>query len=633
MKDGFVKVAAATPKIKVADVDYNGEKIKKYMKEASREGAVITVFPELCLTSRSCGDMFLQRTLLDAARNKLDEIKDFSKDLGGIFFIGLPIENGGKIYNAVAAVGKGEIYGFVPKTFLTPGEERYFSAGGDADCVVESDGGEFIPLCPDIIFRCCEMPEISIGCEVGSDITAVFNPGAFHAGAGANIIVNPYAAPEAAGRKIKRDEKAKALSAQLICGYILAGAGEGESTASCVYPGHNIIAENGSILNESPCFSTGVTYSEIDVFSLNYQRSRNPVFRQSAEADGYIIAGFNIETGETHLTRVIDPLPFVPDDDSLREERCSEIFSIQAYGLKKRFEHTKSEKAVLGISGGLDSTLSLLVTARAFDLMGKSRKDICAVTMPGFGTTGRTYENAVKLIKSLGAEFREINISEAVLQHFKDINQDPEKKDAAYENAQARERTQILMDISNQVNGLAVGTGDMSELALGWATYNGDHMSMYNVNGSVPKTLVRYLVKYYADTCGDEGLKATLYDVLDTPVSPELLPANEGEIAQKTEDIVGPYELHDFFLYNMIHYGASPSKIYRLANAAFVGTYDGETLLKWEKTFYRRFFSQQFKRSCSPDGPAVGSVNLSPGGVTMPSDVCSKIWLDELEKL
>ena len=499
------------------------------------------------------------------------------------------------------------------------------------DCEEELSNGQIVPVSTDLIFYCQELPSLKLAVEIGEDLWAPSAPSVGHTIGGANVIVNLSAEVETSGSDIYRKQLVSSQSARLICGYICANAGEGESTQDVVYSGHNMIAENGHILAESMRLENGVIYSEIDVERLESDRRKNPLFDTE---DSHVCVPFHVRKEETILTRFVDPAPFVPVDESIRRKHCEDIFKIQAMGLKKRMEHTGANTAVIGISGGLDSTLALLVIAQAFDMLKKSRKDIIAVTMPGFGTTDRTYDNAVSMIKQLGATFMEVDIKKSVRSHFEDIGHDESKHDVTYENAQARERTQILMDISNQKNGMVIGTGDMSELALGWATYNGDHMSMYGVNGSVPKTLVRHLVRFYADTCGDEALAKVLYDVLDTPVSPELLPPENGKIAQKTEDLVGPYELHDFVMYYVLRFGFSPEKIFALAKVAFAGTYNSAVIMKWLKTFYRRFFSQQFKRSCLPDGPKVGTLSVSPrGDLMMPSDACVRIWMDELDLL
>lgn len=635
MRHGFVKTAAITPKIRVADTVYNGQIIMDSMEEASKAGAKLVVFPELCITGYTCGDLFWQNKLITAAKEELIKIAEKSRELDGIFFVGLPYDINGKIYNMAAAVSGGEVIGMVPKTYIPNYNEfyeaRYFTSGQNL-CTVEylPDGTE-VEVDTDLIFRCEDMPQLKIAVEICEDLWTPNPPSIGHAMAGANVIVNLSASDENTGKSQYRRELVSGQSARLLCGYIYASAGDGESTQDVVYSGHNIIAENGKILAESKRFTNEPVYMELDVNRLESERRRMSTF---VTEDVYTEIGFSLKLEDVELSRYIDPAPFVPGSKADRDMRCDEILMIQAMGLKKRLEHTGCQSAVIGISGGLDSTLALLVTVRAFDLLGMDHSRIAAVTMPGFGTTDRTYDNAVNLIKCLGAEFIEVDIKNAVNVHFTDIGHDSSIHDVTYENGQARERTQILMDLANKKNGMVIGTGDLSELALGWATYNGDHMSMYAVNASVPKTLVRHLVKYYADTCGDELLEKTLLDVLDTPVSPELLPPEEGEISQKTEDLVGPYELHDFFLYYMLRCGYEPLKIYRLAKIAFEGKYDDEFIMKWLKTFYRRFFAQQFKRSCLPDGPKVGSVAVSPrGDLRMPSDACGRIWLDELESI
>lgn len=635
MRQGFVKVAAVTPKIKVADTKYNAELILDMMKESTRQGAKIVVFPELCLTGYTCQDLFLQERLLQGAKDALMKLVKESASLDAIFFVGLPFEILGKLYNVAAVFSHGEVLGLVPKSYLPNYNEfyeaRHFVSGAELATEVVLPDGSCVPADRDLLFVCEQMPKLRIGVELCEDLWTPNPPSISHALAGASVLVNLSASNELTGKDSYRRELVSGQSARLLAAYIYASAGEGESTQDLVFSGHNIIAENGQILAESKRFGHGILYSEIDVERLCAQRRRMTTFVTEDQTHTEILFSLKIE--ETKLTRFIDPAPFVPTDRQNREKRCDEILMIQAMGLKKRLEHTGAN-AVVGISGGLDSTLALLVTVRAFDLCGRDHKGITAVTMPGFGTTDRTYDNAVKLIQSLGAEFVEVDICQAVNVHFSDIGQDPSVHDVTYENSQARERTQILMDIANKKNALVIGTGDLSELALGWATYNGDHMSMYAVNASVPKTLVRHLVRYYADTCEDKQLSDTLYDVLDTPVSPELLPPEDGKISQKTEDLVGPYELHDFFLYYMLRQGFSPAKIYRLAKIAFAGTYEDAFILKWLKTFCRRFFEQQFKRSCLPDGPKVGSVAVSPrGDLRMPSDACATLWMEELNTL
>lgn len=635
MRQGFVKAAAVTPKIKVADTKYNAELILDMMKESTRQGAKIVVFPELCLTGYTCQDLFLQERLLQGAKDALMKLVKESASLDAIFFVGLPFEILGKLYNVAAVFSHGEVLGLVPKSYLPNYNEfyeaRHFVSGAELATEVVLPDGSCVPADRDLLFVCEQMPKLRIGVELCEDLWTPNPPSISHALAGASVLVNLSASNELTGKDSYRRELVSGQSARLLAGYIYASAGEGESTQDLVFSGHNIIAENGQILAESKRFGHGILYSEIDVERLCAQRRRMTTFVTEDQTHTEILFSLKIE--ETKLTRFIDPAPFVPTDRQNREKRCDEILMIQAMGLKKRLEHTGAN-AVVGISGGLDSTLALLVTVRAFDLCGRDHKGITAVTMPGFGTTDRTYDNAVKLIQSLGAEFVEVDICQAVNVHFSDIGQDPSVHDVTYENSQARERTQILMDIANKKNALVIGTGDLSELALGWATYNGDHMSMYAVNASVPKTLVRHLVRYYADTCEDKQLSDTLYDVLDTPVSPELLPPEDGKISQKTEDLVGPYELHDFFLYYMLRQGFSPAKIYRLAKIAFAGTYEDAFILKWLKTFCRRFFAQQFKRSCLPDGPKVGSVAVSPrGDLRMPSDACATLWMEELNTI
>ena len=636
MRQGFIKVAALTPKVTVADTQANRKEICRLMDEAEAKGAKILVFPELCITGYTCGDLFYQQVLLREAKKELLAIAKYTQRKDYLAFVGLPLEYNGKLYNVAAAVTQGKVLGLVPKTHIPNYNEfyerRHFAPGMKQPVPVALDEDTVVPMGTRVLFQCRQMPELKIGAEICEDVWAPNPPGVEHALAGATLLVNLSASDETTGKDMYRKSLVTGQSGRLICGYVYCSAGDGESTQDVVYSGHNLIAENGTLLAESRRFCNESIYTELDMVRLNEERRRMSTFMTSDES--YINVEFSLKEEKTELTRFVDPAPFVPGNKADREKRCEEIFMIQAMGLKKRLEYTHAATAVVGISGGLDSTLALLVMVKAFDLIGKDHKDIVAVTMPGFGTTDRTYDNAVSLIKSLGATFREVSIVDSVRVHFKDIGQNEAVHDVTYENGQARERTQILMDIANKSGGMVIGTGDMSELALGWATYNGDHMSMYGVNASVPKTLVRHLVCYYADTCADETLQKVLYDVLDTPVSPELLPPEDGKISQKTEDIVGPYELHDFFLYYILRFGCTPKKIYRLANYAFAGTYDTETIQKWLKTFYRRFFSQQFKRSCLPDGPKVGTVAVSPrGDLRMPSDASARIWMEELEHL
>ena len=637
MKQGFVKVAAATPNVRVADVDYNKQEICKAIDEAVSNGAKIVVLPELCVTGYTCGDLFTQDVLLKKAEEALQKIIAHTEGHDALMIVGLPYAVHGKLYNVAAVISHGELLGLVPKTFLPNSGEAYEKrqfcpAPKKAEWLLINR--EEIPFGPKLLFSCVDIPNLVVAAEICEDVWAPNPPSVEAALAGATVIVNCSASAEAVGKDSYRGDLIRGQSARIIAGYVYANAGEGESTTDVVYGGHNIIAENGVILSESPQFVNEIIYSEIDVDRIISERRKNTSFQPLEDSNETIRIPFSLDIEETTLTRKIEAMPFVPSNLQDRENRCEEILTIQAMGLKKRMQHAHCTSAVVGISGGLDSTLALLVTAKAFDMLGLERSKIESVTMPCFGTTDRTYQNACTLTKKLGATLKEVVIKDAVRTHFRDIGHDENVHDVTFENAQARERTQVLMDIANMTGGMVIGTGDMSELALGWATYNGDHMSMYGVNGSVPKTLVRHLVKYYADTCQDKELSAVLLDILDTPVSPELLPPKDGEIAQKTEDLVGPYELHDFYLYYILRFGYTPSKIYRLAKYAFVGTYDDATILKWLKTFYRRFFMQQFKRSCLPDGPKVGSVDVSPrGGLRMPSDACASVWLQELEEL
>ncbi len=636
MNQGFIKVAAVTPKIKVADPAYNAGVICERLEEAYARGAKVIVFPELCLTGYTCGDLFLQELLLEEACEWLFKITESTCGKDAIVMIGLPMERDGNLYNVAAVICNGEILGLVPKANIPSYAEfyegRHFTEGNQEPVPFQL-GGKTIPFGTNILFQCETMHGLTIGCEICEDLWVANPPGTDHAMMGATIIANLSASNETIGKDEYRELLVKSSSARLLCGYIYTSAGEGESTQDLVFGGHNLIAENGFLLVQTKKFCCEAIYGDIDVQRILSERRRMGTFGKAPKA-AYQKVAFRLNVTETKLERQFSPMPFVPKEEEKRNRRCEEILSIQSYGLKKRYEHTGLSTAVIGISGGLDSTLALLVTVRTFDMLGLSRKGIIAVTMPCFGTTDRTYENACKLARTLGTALEEVNIKEAVKVHFRDIGQDENVHDVTYENAQARERTQVLMDIANRENGLVIGTGDMSELVLGWATYNGDHMSMYGVNGGVPKTLVRHLVKYYSDTCGDRNLSEVLSDVLDTPVSPELLPPVDGVISQRTEDLVGPYELHDFFLYYMLRCGFPPAKLYRVAKLAFAGLYDGETILRGMKVFYRRFFQQQFKRSCLPDGPKVGSVAVSPrGDLRMPSDASARLWMEELDKL
>ena len=658
MKDGFIRVAAATPKIKVADPEYNAQQIIELINQGYGRGVKLMVFPELCLTAYTCGDLFYQSSLLLKAREELARIISATKDRDILVFVGLPWEREDKLFNVAAVIQGGKLLGIVPKKHLPNYAEfyeaRHFCPGNERPVFVAWEDGQ-VPMGTNLLFRCSNMKGLAVGVEICEDVWTPAAPSIRHALAGATVIVNCSASDETTGKDVYRHELICSQSARLVCGYVYANAGDGESTQDLVFGGQNLITENGTCLAESKRFANETICADLDMERLDSERRRMTTFPAADDArkeGGYMIVDFELypaggsnanaqtpqaagqkESGRDIL-RFIDPAPFVPGDERQRSRRCEEILSIQAMGLKKRLEHTGSQHAVVGLSGGLDSTLALLVTVRAFDALKLPRTNIHCITMPCFGTTDRTYNNACAMAAKVGAELREVNIRQAVSQHFTDIGQDMDNHDVTYENSQARERTQVLMDIANQVGGLVIGTGDMSELALGWATYNGDHMSMYGVNASVPKTLVRHLVRYYADTCREKELADVLLDVLDTPVSPELLPPEDGQISQKTEDLVGPYELHDFYLYYVLRYGYAPSKIYRMALQAFRGQYDNAVILKWMKVFYRRFFSQQFKRSCLPDGPKVGSVAVSPrGDLRMPSDACSRLWLDELDKL
>lgn len=632
MKDGFIKVAAATPKIKVADPAYNTEEILKIIDETEKNGASILVFSELTISGYTCGDLFLQQPLLTECKNQLLRIVKATENKSMLVVVGCPIVIKQKLYNCAVVISDGSILGIVPKTHLPNYSEfyelRHFTSGEG----LEEDlwfGEEFgyVNVAVNQLFKCKEIPELVVACEICEDLWVPLPPSTYHAMAGATVICNPSASVETTTKESYRRSLVSNQSARLLAAYIYADAGEGESTQDVVYSGHHLICENGSVLAEAKRFTNEIIYADIDVQKLAAERRKMTSF-PGGQTDDYFEQEFSLEVKENKITRTFPKAPFVPDNQDERDKRCDEILSLQSMGLKKRLEHTNCKHAVVGISGGLDSTLAVLVTARAFDLLDIPRENLICVTMPCFGTTDRTYQNAVSLIKELGATLKEVRIEKAVRQHFADIGHDENNHDVTYENSQARERTQILMDMANHYNGMVIGTGDMSELALGWATYNGDHMSMYAVNCSVPKTLVRYLVLYYAETTENKKLSEVLMDVLDTPVSPELLPPVDGVISQKTEDLVGPYELHDFFLYYMLRFGFPKSKLYRMAKLTFDGVYDDETIKKWLDKFYWRFFSQQFKRSCLPDGPKVGSVAVSPrGDLRMPSDASPTAWI------
>ena len=654
MKDGFIKVAACTPEIQVADVDFNVDKIISQLEKCREEGVKVAVFPELCITGYTCQDLFFQNALLDKAMEGVVKIAKTTADSDMLVAVGVPVRANGKLYNCAAVIQDGEVRAFVPKTHL-PNYNEFYEARhfapyrGECAAIDLREYGqlEFMPPMEQTVFVCDEIPELVVGFELCEDLWVADPVSNYLAKAGATLICNLSASDEVIGKDSYRRQLVSNQSARLVAGYIYCSAGDGESTQDMVFSGHNIIAENGSILAESRLFENGITISEIDFKKLAFERRKISTYPASAEWDyspkdsGFLDKDnisreiFSLEMGETALTRKFAKTPFIPSNQAERNERCHLILQMQSHGLMKRIAHTHSKTVVIGISGGLDSTLALLVCVMAMDLLKRPHTDIVAVTMPCFGTTKRTRSNAEILCDALGVTFREVDISKAVLQHFEDIGHDYNDRSVVFENGQARERTKVLMNIANQVSGMVVGTGDLSELALGWATYNGDHMSMYGVNASIPKTLVRHIVQYYGDTCTSDTLRDVLYDILDTPVSPELLPTDESgtEMTQKTEDLVGPYELHDFFLYYGIRWGFEPSKVKRLAKYAFEGDYPDEVIDKWLKTFYRRFFSQQFKRSCLPDGAKIGSVTLSPrGDWRMPSDAVAKLWLEDIDK-
>ncbi|ETP73624.1 NAD+ synthetase [Lachnospiraceae bacterium JC7] len=692
MVEGFIRVASATPKIKVADVSYNRDAVLRDIDEAEKQGVKLVVFPELVLTSYTCADLFHQTVLIDKTMKALDELAEATRGREIVAVVGTPYLMDHKLYNCAAVLHGGHILAIIPKKNLPNYgefyERRWFTPGREEVRYITWTSGVtkevyIIPFGMNILLEAEDLPEFILAAEICEDVWVPNPPSTQHALAGATIIANTSASDETVGKDSYRRELIRSASARLVAAYVYTNAGDGESSTDLVFGGQDIIAENGTILKEGNRFETGLYIADVDLQKIVQERARITTYPDIDEClrDRYDVVRFSFNDSEeaampdvmggfepdakkrdekgndslkekllrdaADLRRFVDPKPFVPGNVSERNQRCNEIFTIQAMGLKKRLEHIGCRSAVIGISGGLDSTLALLVTARAFDMLGIPRENIISVTMPAFGTTDRTYNNAVTLTKRLHATLREINIKAAVLQHFEDIGHDPEDHSVTYENSQARERTQILMDIANQTDGIVIGTGDLSELALGWATYNGDHMSMYAVNVGVPKTLVRYLVKFVADTSEDKDLSQCLNDIFDTPVSPELLPpTGDGQISQKTEDLVGPYELHDFFLYQILRFGFSPRKVYALALKAFSkdaqkeagimdgDIYDPETILKWLRKFYWRFFSQQFKRSCLPDGPKVGSVAVSPrGDLRMPSDAVVKLWIEELEEI
>lgn len=641
---GFVRVAAATPKLKVADCDYNTDEILKMIDEAEEQNVSVIVFPELCITAYTCADLFHHKLLLSAAEESVKRINQHLTSKSVTVIVGMPLMVNTRIYNVAAVLSGGIIHGFVPKIYLPNYnefyEKRWFSSARELMAKTVAFAGQEAPIGTNLIFQ---TPSVKFGVEICEDLWTPIPPSSVLALNGAEIIFNLSASNETVGKHVYRKSLVGQQSARCVAGYVYAASGEGESTTDIVFAGSSMIAENGSILVEAERFSleNQLIVTDIDIERLQIDRIANTSFTsQKAGLDtkeaNFEFVHINVKNKPLkELKRKIYPLPFVPANDDKLNDSCDEIFSIQVAGLAKRLAHVNAKTSVIGVSGGLDSTLALLVLVKVFDKLGLSREGIYGITMPGFGTTNRTYNNAIELMKALGVTIKEISIKDAVIQHFKDIDHDPNVHDITYENSQARERTQILMDYANKVNGLVIGTGDLSELALGWCTYNGDQMSMYGVNAGVPKTLVRTLVKWISETQMDEKSKTILEDVIDTPVSPELLPADkDGNMLQMTEDTVGPYVLHDFFLYYVLRFGFSPAKIYYLAQQAFDGEFKKEVILKWLRTFFWRFFSQQFKRSCMPDGPKVGSVNLSPrGDWRMPSDASVALWMKELDAL
>ena len=634
MRDGFIKVAAASPSLKVGNPSFNKERIIDLMTEADRKGVKVLVFPELSITGYTAGDLFFQSALLESATEALLEIAETSAALDVLSFVGYPLRYNGKLYNTAAAVKGGRILAFVAKRNLPNYsefyEERWFTPSPKENLVLESEDGDIL-FGSRIIFSASFPSSLKIAAEICEDLWVPDPPSTHHAAAGATVLVNLSASDEIIGKSEYRRSLVSGQAARTVSAYIYADASEGESTTDMVFTGSNVISENGTILASVEYSCDSLLITEVDTDRLERERAARNTYM--TEEDGYDYIDIEFDEEETLLTRPIDPHPFVPSDEDRRRERCEKILTLQALGLERRLSHTKCRKVVVGLSGGLDSTLALLVAVRAFDMLALDRKGIVAITMPCFGTTGRTKSNAEKLALAEGEDFRTIDIGESVKSHFRDIGQSMDDRSVTFENGQARERTQVLMDVANKEGALVIGTGDLSELALGWATYNGDHMSMYGVNGGVPKTLVRHLVRYVAETTSIKEEAEVLLDILATPVSPELLPARNGEISQVTEDLVGPYELHDFFLYNMVRLSFSPGKIFRLASIAFSGIYDCETIYKWERTFIKRFFQQQFKRSCLPDGPKVGTITLSPrSDWRMPSDGDSEIWLKALDE-
>ena len=638
MKDGFVRLAAATPEVSVADPAANAQRIEELIRDAAEQGCAAVCFPEFSMTGYTCGDLFRDRALLQSAERELAGLIERTADLDIFCAVGVPVPLKAALYNCAAVFHRGRLLGLPAKENIPNYSEfyeaRHFTPGpkGTISCTY---AGQTVPL-GQMVFPCDTVDGLAFGVEICEDLWGVAPSSSGLVRSGATVVFNLSCSDEVVGKAEYRRELVRSWSGHLCAAYVYADAGFGESTTDMVFAGHDLIAENGTLLAESKLFTMGLTAAEVDVERLTQERRRMNTWQNAAPEEQLSAAPFAYlpETIERFTPcREFAKTPFVPREDEGRKDRCELILTMQAVGLATRLSKIGCKELVLNLSGGLDSTLALLAAIRAFDRLNLPRTGIHALSLPCFGTTGRTKSNAQKLAEELGVDFREISIEKAVRQHFADIGQSEEKLDVTFENAQARERTQVAMDLANQCGGLVLGTGDLSELALGWATYNGDHMSMYGVNASIPKTLVRYLVRHEADRSG-EALKATLYDILDTPVSPELLPPKDGEIAQKTEDLVGPYELHDFFLYYLLRFAFAPGKIYRMACRAFANDYSPEVILRWLKVFYRRFFTQQFKRSCLPDGPKVGSVTLSPrGDFRMPSDASSAVWQKELESL
>lgn len=636
MKYGFIKVCAATPEIRVADVEFNTERIIENIKKSAAEGSQLTVFPELCVCGYTCGDLLNQPALLKAVQSALSQIADATKSIKTLVFVGAPLVYAGRLFNCAVAVSGGAVIGVVPKTYIPNYgefyEKRYFSVLTDCDAQI-AVGNRTVPFSPNLVFASKTNPDFTVSAEICEDLWAPQSPSVAHAKSGANIIVNLSCSDETVGKAEYRRDLVRMQSGKLICGYVYCDAGDGESTTDLVFSGHDIICENGVVLKESKLFENGLIYGEIDAEYISNERCRCASgYYCCADGENHTVIGFDSDDEDGNIERGYPCTPFIPAGNDALNERAELILNIQSKGLQKRLAHTNAKTAVIGVSGGLDSALALLVTCRAFSVLGRNMKNILAVTMPAFGTTHKTKSNAEKLISALGVTAKTVPVGNTVLSHFKDIGHDANDLNVTYENAQARMRTMVLMDIANDNDGLVIGTGDLSELALGWATYNGDHMSMYGVNSSVPKTLVKYLVSYEAGKLGGAAEEA-LTGILNTEISPELLPPDrDGNIAQKTEDLVGPYELHDFFLYYFVRCGFAPDKIAFLAGKAFKGKYEGEVVKKWLKVFIKRFFAQQFKRSCVPDGVKVGSVALSPrGDWRMPSDAVCALWLKSIE--